>query len=57
MLSVIDCSQSPIFPRDRRDIARPTINAGHLDFQIVVLTLMQDGSPQRKALDLDDLTG
>ena len=57
MLSVIDCSQSPIFPRDRRDIARPTINAGHLDFQIVVLTFMQDGSPQRKALDLDDLTG
>ena len=57
MLSVIDCSHSPIFPWDRRDIARPTINGGHLDFQIVVLTVMQDGSPQRKALDLDDLTG
>ena len=36
---------------------RPTISGGHLDFQIVVLTLMQDSSPQRKALDLDDLTG
>ena len=57
MLSVIDCSQSPIFPRDREDIVRPTISGGHLDFQIVVLTLMQDSSPQRKALDLDDLTG
>ena len=29
----IDCSQSPIFSWDRRDRARLTINAGHLDFQ------------------------
>ena len=29
---VIDCSQSPIFPCDRRDRARLTINGGHLDF-------------------------
>ena len=28
----IDCSQSPIFPWDRRDIARLTVNGGHLDF-------------------------
>ena len=28
----IDCSQSPIFPCDRRDRARLTINGGHLDF-------------------------
>ena len=30
----LDCSQSPISPRDRRDIARLTINCGHLDFQM-----------------------
>ena len=30
----IDSSQSPIFPRDRRDIARFTVNCGHLDFQM-----------------------
>ena len=30
---VIDCSQSPIFPCDRRDRARLTVNGGHLDFQ------------------------
>ena len=29
----IDCSQSPIFPCDRRDRARLTVNGGHLDFQ------------------------
>ena len=52
---VIDCSQSLIFSRDRRDIARLIINGVHLDFQIV-LTLMQDGSPERKALDLDHIT-
>ena len=28
----VDCSQSPIFPCDRRDRARLTINGGHLDF-------------------------
>ena len=30
----IDCSQSPIFPCDRRDRARLTVNGGHLDFQM-----------------------
>ena len=30
LIEVIDCSQSPIFPCDRRDRAR---NGGHLDFQ------------------------
>ena len=29
----VDCSQSPIFPCDRRDRARLTVNGGHLDFQ------------------------
>ena len=28
----VDCSQSPIFPCDRRDRARLTVNGGHLDF-------------------------
>ena len=28
----LDCSQSPIFPLDRLDIVRATINGGHLDF-------------------------
>ena len=28
----LDCSQSPIFPCDRRDRARLTVNGGHLDF-------------------------
>ena len=32
--TTIDCSQSPIFSWDRRDIARLTINGGHLDFQM-----------------------
>ena len=32
-LPEIDCSQSPIFPCDRRDRARLTVNGGHLDFQ------------------------
>ena len=37
---------------------RLTINCGDLDFQMYLggLTLMQDGSPKRKALDVDDLT-
>ena len=26
-----NCSQSLIFPKDRRDIARPTVNGGHLN--------------------------
>ena len=30
----IDCSQSPIFPLDHRDIAHLTVNCGYLDFQI-----------------------
>ena len=30
----VDCSQSPIFSWDRRDIARLTVNGGHLDFQM-----------------------
>ena len=30
---IVDCSQSPIFPCDRRDRARLTVNGGHLDFQ------------------------
>ena len=30
----IDCSQSPIFSWDRWDIARLTVNDGHLDFQM-----------------------
>ena len=34
ILTTIDCSQSPIFPWDRRDVARLTINVGHLDFQM-----------------------
>ena len=33
-LTGLDCSQSPIFPCDRRDRARLTINGGHLDFQL-----------------------
>ena len=33
--AALDCSQSPIFPWDRRDIASLTINGGHLDFQNV----------------------
>ena len=33
---VIDCSQCPIWPWDRRDITRLTIYGGHLDFQVVV---------------------
>ena len=45
----VDCSEPPIFPWDRRYIARLTINGG-------LLTLLQDGSPEGKALDLDDLT-
>ena len=51
----IDCSQSPIFPWDRRDIVRLTVNGGHLDFHDTHPT--EDGNPQRIALDLDDLTG
>ena len=31
--SFLDCSPSPIFSWDRRDIARLTLNGGHLDFQ------------------------
>ena len=27
------CSQSPIFPSDRRERARLTVNGGHLDFK------------------------
>ena len=38
-LLVIDCSQSPVFPWDRRDRARLTINGGHLDFQYRVSNL------------------
>ena len=30
----LDCSQSPIFSWDRWDIARLTVNDGHLDFQM-----------------------
>ena len=30
----IDCSQSFIFPWDRRDIARLTVNGGHHDFKM-----------------------
>ena len=30
----IDCSQSPIFPRDHRDIARFTVNCGYFDVQM-----------------------
>ena len=30
----IDCSQSPILPWDRRDIARLTMNSGRFDFQM-----------------------
>ena len=45
---VIDCSQSPIFPWDRRYIARLTIYGGHLDFQVVVFTLLQGGSRNAK---------
>ena len=30
----LDCSQSPIFSWDRRNIARLTVNGGHLDFQM-----------------------
>ena len=30
-LPLIDCSQSPIFSWDRRDIARLTVKCGHLD--------------------------
>ena len=33
MTVALDCSQSPIFPCDRRDRARLTVNGGHLDFQ------------------------
>ena len=33
-LTGLDCSQSPIFPCDRRDRVRLTINGGHLDFQL-----------------------
>ena len=29
---IVDCSQSPIFPCDRRDRASLTVNGGHLDF-------------------------
>ena len=29
----VDCSQSPIFPLDRRERARLTVNGGHLDFK------------------------
>ena len=32
--SGLDCSQSPIFPWDRWDIVRLTVNDGHLDFQM-----------------------
>ena len=60
---MVDCSQSPIFSSDPRDIARLTVNGCHLHFQMYrgcgrrgLLTLMQDGSPQRKAFDLKDLT-
>ena len=28
----LDCSQSPIFSCDRGDMARLTVNVGHLDF-------------------------
>ena len=28
----LDCSQSPIFPCDRRDRACLTVNSGHLDY-------------------------
>ena len=31
---LLDCSQSPIFSWDRWDIARLTVNVGHLDFQM-----------------------
>ena len=35
LINFIDYSQSPmIFPLDRRDRARLTINGGHLDFQL-----------------------
>ena len=65
--ALVDCSQSPIFSWDRLDVARLTVNDGHLDFQMyrggrasgiiaVVLTLTQDRSPLHKALDLDDFT-
>ena len=30
----LDCSQSPIFSCDRGDVARLTVNDGHLDFQM-----------------------
>ena len=67
----VDCSQSPIFSWDRLDIPRLTVTgilifkgtegAGVGDYSSapapwVVLTLMQDGSPSRKALDLHVLT-
>ena len=32
-IATLDCSQAPIFPCDRRDRARLTVNGGHLDFQ------------------------
>ena len=48
-----DCSQTPIFPRDSRYIARFTVNCGHLDFQ-----MYRGGRASGIiALDLDDLTG
>ena len=31
---VLDCSQSPILPYDRRDRARLTVNGAHLDSQV-----------------------
>ena len=31
-VNTLDRSQSPIFPCDRRDRARLTVNGGHLDF-------------------------
>ena len=32
VVTLVDCPQSPIFPCDRRDRARLTVNGGHLDF-------------------------
>ena len=34
VLVTVECPQSPIFSWDRRDIARLTVNGGHLDFQM-----------------------
>ena len=34
LMKFIDCSQPPIFPCDRRDRARLTVDGGHFDFQM-----------------------